>query len=69
MVFLYGWLGIIGSVCLVFTPKLLSDQRTTDELIPFALFLFGYALATVSFKYESISSKNYLVELLEGEIA
>jgi hypothetical protein len=39
------------------------------DLVPFAMFLFGYLLSLGGFKYESIEAKNKLVELLNGDIA
>lgn len=37
-------------------------------LIPFAMLVFGYALVTGGFKYESIKSKKDLAQLFEAKI-
>nr|PZN53184.1 MAG: hypothetical protein DIU61_10040 [Bacteroidota bacterium] len=38
------------------------------SLMPLGMLLFGYALVTGAFKYESIKSKRHLAELLEAQM-
>jgi hypothetical protein len=67
--FMLLWLGVAGIVCLGVFATMFGDQDFAPQsLIPFAMFLFGYALVTGGFKYESIKSRKYLAELFEAEM-
>jgi hypothetical protein len=48
--------------------SVVKSSFTIGHLIPFGMFLFGYALATGSFKFESIRSKEKLIQLVDGQI-
>lgn len=69
IVFMCIWFGGVGVGCLaVLTPLFNSDTFEPMKLIPFGMLLFGYALVTGGFKYESIKSRKYLAQLFEAEI-
>ena len=68
MIFMSIWLVGAGLVCLAFVPKFINNKHTETDIIPYCMFLFGYLLVTYGFKSESLSSKSFLVELLDGKI-
>ena len=68
-VFICIWLGtalLFGVGFLV--QELSKGPFEITDLFPFAMFVFGYILATAGFKYESNKAKNKLVEILNGII-
>jgi len=71
IVFMFIWFGGIGIGCLAVLAtgfKFGSQNFEPMSLIPFGMLIFGYALVTGGFKYESIKSKKYLAQLFEAEI-
>jgi hypothetical protein len=69
IVFMFIWFGGVGIGCLAVLASMFGNQNFEPmTLIPFGMLIFGYALITGGFKYESIKSKKYLAELLEAEI-
>lgn len=48
--------------------SVVKNSFTIRHLIPFGMFLFGYALATGSLKFESIRSKEKLIQLVDSQI-
>ena len=71
IIFMFIWFGGVGVGCLAVLVsgfKFGSQNFEPMTLIPFGMLIFGYALVTGGFKYESIKSKKYLAELFEAEI-
>tara|TARA_Y100001934_G_C12346411_1_gene773062 strand:+ start:1401 stop:1910 length:510 start_codon:yes stop_codon:yes gene_type:complete len=71
IVFMFIWFGICGVECLAVLAigfNFFSQNFQPITLVPFGMLIFGYALVTLGFKYESIKSKKYLAELFEAEI-
>ncbi|MEJ2104945.1 MAG: hypothetical protein P8X47_10265 [Ignavibacteriaceae bacterium] len=69
VVFMFIWFGGVGIGCLVILSTLFNSESFDPmTLIPFGMLIFGYALVTGGFKYESIKSKKYLAQLFEAEI-
>ncbi len=71
IVFMFIWLGGVGIGCLAVLAsgfKFGGQNFEPMTLIPFGMLIFGYALVTGGFKYESLKSKKYLAELFEAEI-
>lgn len=69
IVFVIIWFVGVGIGSLAVLASLLSDQSfEPTALIPFGMLIFGYALVTGAFKYESIKSKKFLASLFEAEI-
>ena len=73
LVFISVWLGIVGIVCVGMLligalkfNEIVKEGFSPMALIPFAMFLFGYLLVLLSFKYESKKSKQFLLSLLEA---
>jgi len=70
IIFMCMWLGGVGLAGVgILLQSLSKGGFESAEFIPFGMFLFGYALSTGGFKYESSKARNKLVELLNGEIA
>ncbi|MBN9386319.1 MAG: hypothetical protein J0H74_36510 [Chitinophagaceae bacterium] len=74
LIFMTIWLGVVGLVCLgiIFTGlaqiREISQHRFSPMLlIPFAMFIFGCLLITLSFKTESERSKKFLLQLWEAQ--
>ncbi|RYE53332.1 MAG: hypothetical protein EOP48_14635 [Sphingobacteriales bacterium] len=74
LIFMSFWLGVVGLVCLgtiisaiMKFEKLLEQGFSPLALIPFGMFVFGYALLTIGYKAESKKSKAFLKQLLEAE--
>ena len=71
IVFMLIWLGGVGIGCIAVLAsgfKFGGQNFEPMTLIPFGMLIFGYALVTGGFKYESLKSKKYLAELFEAEI-
>jgi len=68
-VFMCIWLGsaLIGGFLMVLQAAG-QGKLTAVDFAGFGMFLFGYALMMGAFKFESIKTRTYLLELLEGEI-
>jgi hypothetical protein len=67
--FMFIWFGGVGIGCLAVLIFISNSQDFEPmTLIPFGMLIFGYALVTGGFKFESIKSKKYLAELFEAEI-
>lgn len=67
--FMLFWLGVVGITCLGVLVSMLGNQDLAPQtLIPFFMFIFGYALVTGGFKYESIKSRKFLADLFEAEV-
>jgi hypothetical protein len=74
MIFMAIWLGITGSVCIavlvaaILTFKdIFRDGFSPVILIPYGMFIFGYLLVTLGFKFESSTSKKFLKTLFEAQ--
>lgn len=73
LVFMSIWLGAVLIIALtVLISFFISSEPQAGfpfaVFIPFLMFAFGYALFTVPFRIESQKSKEFLADLLEGEI-
>ncbi|WP_290698807.1 hypothetical protein [Lacinutrix sp.] len=67
--FMCVWFGGVIVGCFVGLSSFLdSTSFEPMALIPFGMLIFGYALVTVGFKYESVKSKKYFAELFEARI-
>ena len=66
MCFWLSFAALAGVVVLI--TAINKKQFSAVALMPFVMFLFGYALTMGGFKYESRSAKNKLLEILDGEI-
>lgn len=64
IVWLAGVFLVLVGAGIVFFKK---GDFNTSFLIPLAMLLFGYALTTGGFKYESVKSKKYLADLFEAQ--
>jgi hypothetical protein len=70
-VFMIFWLGVVGVFFLGFLYSFVSslmEPPTTDPslaFVPGGMFVFGYSLFLVGFKFESIKSKKFFRELFE----
>lgn len=76
LIFMLLWLGVVGLVCLGTIISAIMKFRQVLEggfsplaLIPFGMFVFGYALLMIAYKAESKKSKAFLEQLLEAEEA
>ena len=68
LTFMIIWFSGVGIGFLLTLSILLSNKSFEPmTLIPFGMLIFGYALVTGGFKYESIKSKKYFNELFESE--
>ena len=74
LIFMAVWLGTVGIACIVILvaailtlPDIFQQNFSPAILIPFGLFIFGYLLVTLGFKYESSTSKEFLKTLFEAE--
>jgi len=69
IVFMFIFFGGTGIGCLAVLPIMfIIPDFEPFTLAPFGMLIFGYAIATGGFKYESIKSKKYLAQLFEAEI-
>ncbi|HLP14497.1 MAG TPA: hypothetical protein VK177_21380 [Flavobacteriales bacterium] len=73
-IFMFIWLGGVGLACIFITPFILSGDSASRKqgfdpmaLIPFAMFVFGYLLTYLAFKFESRKSKAFLKDLLNAQ--
>ena len=60
-------ISVAGFFCVKFFPHLISNRHAETDIIPFFIFLLFYLFVMGGFKFESISSKSFLKELLEDE--
>ena len=74
VLFLFAWLGISGSMCLfVLRGGSMSDKRVIPwdfplgNVFPFILFMFGWLVPLIAFKWESSIAKKFLASLLEAQ--
>ena len=74
LIFMGMWLGTVGIACIVILvatiltfPDIFQQGFSPASLIPFGMFIFGYLLVTLGFKYESSTSKEFLKTLFEAE--
>lgn len=69
MVFVIVWMTAVGIASIATIIGFLNDP-SIDRMafIPIGMFVFGYALTMLAFKFESAKSKRDLVELLQLEI-
>lgn len=74
LVFMCGWLGIVGIACLgiilaglLQIRQILHDGCSPMFLIPFVMFLFGCIAMLFGFKTESKKSRVFLAQLFEGQ--
>ena len=74
LIFMAFWLGTVGIVCIVILVAAILDFKdiihngfSPPVLIPFGMFIFGYLLVTLGFKYESSTSKKFLKTLLDAQ--
>jgi hypothetical protein len=69
-VFMCFWMSFVTLAAVVVLSTAISKKQfNAVALMPFVMFLFGYALTMGGFKYESRSAKYKLLEILDGEIA
>ncbi len=69
LVFMIVWLSIVGFAALAFTAtSIINLEFNPGVLIPYGMFLFGYLITIVGFKFESSRSKRELKEIFEAEI-
>jgi len=69
MVFMSIWMALVGIACIIsFAFICGSEHFELATVIPFVMFIFGYALLIGAFKNESNPSKKYLAQLFEAEI-
>ncbi len=73
--FIGFWLGIVGLVSLIILfigllsiNKIVKSGFSPFFLIPFGMFIFGFSLLYFCFNYERNISKNFLIDLLKGQI-
>jgi len=59
----------VAILSILFMPRLFSDKHSATDAIPILAFLVLYSMVLGAFKSESVTSKTYLVALLDGEIA
>lgn len=65
--FMFIWFVGIGIGCFAALAMMFNEERFEPmSLIPFGMLIFGYAIVTGGFKYESIKSKKYLAQLFEA---
>ena len=68
IIFMAIWLIGVGIGCLAFIFTMLDNNKFEPMIfIPFGMLLFGYALVTGGFKYESKKTKKDLAQLFESE--
>ncbi len=74
LIFMSFWLGVVGLVCAAMIIQLFAvnvhdfhNGFSPVALIPFVMFIFGWALCYFPFKTESKGSKKFLAVLLEGQ--
>lgn len=74
-IFTILWLCIVGFICfiiiLVYILNFIKNSQIKISpflLIPFGMFLLGCFIPLHGFKIESNNSKNFLINLLEGDI-
>jgi hypothetical protein len=70
LIFTCLWLLTIGALSVASaTDHLFSRASSNGETILFiGMFVFGYGITMAGFKTESIKSRKYLLQLLQGEI-
>lgn len=73
LIFMSIWLGFVGLACVGTVIAAISAMAKKETpfsatiLIPFAMFIFGYLLITLSFKAESSRAKNFLKDIVDAE--
>ncbi len=68
-VVMFVFLGMFGFLFICLTYVSISKGNFKGETLGiFLFFILLYVIMTVSFKYESLKSKKFLVELFEAEI-
>ena len=68
LVFICIWCGGVGiGFFAMLTYSIGTGRFEPATLITLGMLLFGYALVTLGFKYESIKSKNFLKDLFDTE--
>jgi hypothetical protein len=74
LIFMAFWIGTVGVICVCILvmavlefKDLIQNGFSPPILIPFGMFIFGYLLITLSFKYESSTSKEFLKDLFEAQ--
>lgn len=74
LIFMSIWLGGVGLFCIgvliagiIKIKEILQHGFSPMILIPFGMFIFGYGLAIVGFKFESSDSKKFLATLFEAQ--
>ncbi len=60
------WLSLIGIGSLAGVTAWLDAPRDVLRLAPVAMFIFGYLLCTLSFKWETRKERQFLAELLNA---
>lgn len=69
LIFMCIWMsGTVIAFISMLISELNDSNLNVDILVPFGMFIFGYSLTTLSFKWESKLSKNKLLDLFEGQI-
>ncbi len=69
IVFMMIWMGGVSIGCIAIAIIILDEGfKDIGTLVPFIMWIFGYCLMTIPFKWESTKSIKYLTELFEAEI-
>lgn len=73
-IFMAFWLGGVGLACIgilvagiIKFKDIIHNGFSPAFLGPFGMFIFGYLLITLSFRYESKTSKEFLKSLFDAE--
>lgn len=70
LVFLAFWLGVMGIMSIALPISALTEAPRRPfgpiNFAPLGLFLFGYSLIMIAFKFESSKSKKFMAELFRS---
>lgn len=68
IIFAMIWMGFVTLACLgVLVAGIITGKFDRILMIPFGMWLFGVVLFLGGFKFESIRSRNHLMELLNAQ--
>ena len=69
IVFMLVWFGLTGVGCFAALANIFGNESFDSmNMRPFGMLIFGYALVTLGFKYESIKSKKFFAQLFEVKL-
>jgi hypothetical protein len=67
--FMCFWLGVVGIACIgILIGGIVTSRFSPAALIPFGMFIFGYAMAMGFYSYERNKAKEILLQILNGKI-